>query len=501
MRSFETKYSYSLFLYNRHDVFRLLFYFVAAVSFIPFAITGRDLWDGVIIANSIESNRMDVIWNWFTESGWFLVPFLYEFVYILSDYVQAYECMVCLMVIFHILAADQIYKIGKNVFSLYSSSSIYASLIFLASPVWSIYASSVFLMHSFTLALSLLCVNKIVVYGYRKALPYVFLSLITFQQASLPILVLSLLSIDLLLNVQKNTTSNFKFSWEKSKVYGFSFYLTLVVIYFFAARYFFPAHGLYAGYNAISPAKIFNLSVYSLFAKFVFHLYPYLFLSFLLFFLLQTKKERVKAIVCVFAVAVNTIPFVIVNKPPWISHLYAIQGWDHRQAITIVVVLSILFGIMANTFFKSSSKHRWLLLVFMAFYLGNSVKNYYFSFDIKLKSALLQTQIEESLMGLAENIGSCGIEFYYKTSWNFKDLSQYELAYAAKKAFGENHYIFNAGRPTNIPSKEIYRKKYMIPDEMPSCIKTVYLDTNMNDYFYYPFWMFSKKHEFQLTIK
>ncbi|HFG2044426.1 TPA: hypothetical protein ACGF6F_003761, partial [Vibrio cholerae] len=108
----------------------------------------------------------------------------------------------------------------------------------------------------------------------------------------------------------------------------------------------FPAHGLYIGYNEIEIKNIFNESIWVPFFNFISNVYPLF--TILTLVLLIDKISNIKlVIISALMLVANMIPFILVGKPAWYSHLFVVQGWDQRQAITIVTVLSLIFSAMS----------------------------------------------------------------------------------------------------------------------------------------------------------
>ncbi|EGR0875579.1 hypothetical protein EW120_20175, partial [Vibrio cholerae] len=193
-------------------------------------------------------------------------------------------------------------------------------------------------MHSITLALALFCVEKIILCKDNKRLVfYYLLSFITYQQVSCAVLIITLLATNIMLNYK-----------DKHEVKVCFSYIIISSIYFISTRLIFPAHGLYLGYNEIEIKNIFNESIWKTFFNFINNVYPLF--AILTLVLLVDKISNIKlVIISAIMLVVNMIPFVLVGKPAWYSHLFGVRGWDQRQAITIVTVLSLIFSAMSNS--------------------------------------------------------------------------------------------------------------------------------------------------------
>ncbi|WP_202656268.1 hypothetical protein [Vibrio fluvialis] len=438
------------------------------LSFIPMFLQARDLWDGVIISHAFESGNREIYWNWFIESGWFLTPIMYDvFFYIFSDKTFLLAIQLT-MITCHIISTIYIYRLSKLIFKCSDISAVFGSLIFAFSPIWSIYYSTIFLMHSITLALALFCVEKIILCkDNKKQAFYYLLSFITYQQVSCAVLIITLLTANIMLNDK-----------DKYKIKICFSYIIVGSIYFISTRLIFPAHGLYLGYNEIEIKNIFNESIWVPFFNFISNVYPLF--AILTLVLLVDKISNIKlVIISALVLVANMIPFILVGKPAWYSHLFVVQGWEQRQAITIVTVLSLVFSAMLNNLISSNKIiSRVVAIVILGCTLTYSLYQYYGSMLIKSKAIILQNGIEESINKHANKIGECGLIVKLNSPSNYNYFNNYELTYIVEMIFGEYIYSkFDWDIDPKIFEKKIYQDKYMLPPKKPNCMKTVEINS------------------------
>ncbi|MGL4748157.1 MAG: hypothetical protein ACRCYF_10555 [Shewanella sp.] len=442
------------------------------LSFIPMLLQSRDLWDGVIISHAFESGDREIYWNWFIEAGLFLTPAMYDIFFYAFSYKTFLLAIQLTIIISHVISTIYIYRISKLVFKCSDVSAVIGSIIFAFSPIWSIYYSTVFLMHSITLSLALFSVEKIITCKDKKTLAfYYLLSFITYQQVSCAVLIMSLLIVNIVLNCR-----------DKYELKAPLLYIILGTVYFFTTRLIFPAHGLYLGYNGIVMENILKISNWKIFFHFIINVYPLLMILILVLFFDKSSNVKI-IIVSAFMLLINMIPFVLVGKPAWYSHLFAVQGWDQRQAITIVIVLSLIFSSMSNVLISSDKIiTRIVVIVVLSCTVTYSLYQYYSSMLIKSKAIILQDGIESSMDKYKSEIGECGLIVKLNTPSNFNYFNNYELTFIANKVFGSYLYSkFDWETDPVIFEKTIYQDKYMQPSKKPSCMKTLEIDSeNIN---------------------
>lgn len=458
---------------NGLSIYLIAICIVSFISFIPMFVLSRDLWDGVIISHAFESTNREIYWNWFTESGWFLTPLMYDiffFIFSTDSFLLAIQMT---MVFGHIVSTIFVYRLSKVIFKSSEFGSIIGAFIFAFSPIWNIYYSTVFLMHSITLPLALICVERVILCKNKIALVLFFiLSFITFQQVSCAVLIMTLLTADVVLNNRAK--------FERKLLLA---YILTGVVFFIISRILFPAHGLYVGYNKIDILNVLNKNIWQVFYGFLTSVYP-LILVLIFLFSVENIKNNIKMLfVCIALLFCNIVPYVAVAKPAWYSHLFVVEGWDQRQAIAVITVISLFFSIIFTKLSSSSNFiFRFISLIFLVCTSLYSIYQYYGSMLIKSKSILLQKSIENAIIKHKDEIGDCGIVLKLETPNNYKYFNNYELTYITNKVKGKYWYAkFDWESDPGIFKEHIYRDKYMLPSTKPNCMKTVEVNSyNIN---------------------
>ncbi|MEZ8144275.1 hypothetical protein A1OK_22080 [Enterovibrio norvegicus FF-454] len=443
----------------------LLLYVFTAIFFVPMIILNRDLWDGVIISHAFVTKNTEIYWNWFTETGWFLTPYMYDVFYHLFSEANFLQIFYIFFLFCHVFSAHQIYILSHDVFDFGEWPSLTASAIFALSPLWNIYFSTVFLMHAFTLALALYCINRLLKYRTKTFIIFSIISLLAFQQASIPPIIIAILGMEYLLQR------------EKKKIPFILGYVLLSVAFFMYTRYSFPAHGLYESYNGMNVGNIFEWGHYKVFLQYIQEVYPLF--ALLLIISVFLTDNRYKVLLFTGLIFAAIIPFIVVGKPPWPSHLFVTEGWEQRQAITLTVSISLIFGLVHMIL--RQSKYKFLAL---SVYISIAVLSlkFYSSVEVKVKSVLIQDALVSLFKENTNAIGECGIVLTVDAPPAFRNLSSYELSYLTWQAFGQRKYIYLSSRkPTSIDTKDIYRDKYILPDEYPKCMKNASLLTNIDE--------------------
>ncbi|RKF17800.1 hypothetical protein DBZ36_11100 [Alginatibacterium sediminis] len=317
-------------------------------------------------------------------------------------------------------------------------------------------------MHSITLALALFCLNKMLQFKLSSFVLCSLLSFVTFQQASMPPLIFSIIIFMLFM----------KFEPRKSK-YAAA-YFVCAIGYFTLTSYLFPAHGLYAGYNNISLTNLFKSHLYSSYLDYIVKVYPAVLL--LLGIVFVKSKDQRK---CVFAfmmlIVMNAIPFILVGKTTAESHLDIVGGWNQRQSITITVIVAIIFGYLWQVS-DSFSKRVWNQVAYVSIIcsLVFVTYRYYLSTEVKVKSIALKTEMVELFKAYKSKLEACGIELEVSLPPEYRALSTYELNYIAWKSFNQRHYTYASDNgPGGIFKEPIYRDKYIQSITKPDCLNKV----------------------------
>lgn len=453
------------------------------ILYTPFFYYGQDLWDGVLISNALESRDRTIYWNWFAESGWFLVPILYDVFFYLK---LNYFFIIATILIFHVLTAFYLKKILEEVFNLDKYGALVGFLIFLLSPVWGVYVSTVFLMHSVTLFVAIYCVYNVMKKGLANSYGYQLLSLLSIQQASLPVLIFSIIFFNM---VVKRRIRN--------DILNFLLYMSLISIWFFLSRYFFPAHGLYEGYNEIDFSNVTNVDFYLVFHQFLSVVYPFYYVAVFIFILFS--RQKLNAFLLVVLVLFAIMPFVLVGKPAYPSHLFAIQGWDQRQAITLVPMVAFFFAFFYKVYSESKKTIlRYFGILLLLFFVAYSTYILAKSLGFKYRSVIVQLSLLDSISKIKFDNYNCAVEVKFDEGGRFKDLSQYEYSYIGKLAHGPEFLLYPLG--VNVPyfSEDIYRRKYIVPDDIKSCVVKYYFESNIAQLSFLDVYLKLNKHIYKM---
>lgn len=495
-----------------------LIFLLLILLYFPMLLINGDLWDGVIIQNAIRVEEPEVYHEWFMEAGLFLTPFLYDF---LGKFgIERYGLSARLTsLIFLFLSARQIYLISRTLFDVDNKIATYAAIYFLISPVWSLYYSSIYVMHSMTLFFALFSAHLLI----RKSfVPLaILLAAISFQQSSNVVLIISIVLI----------FAGIKCAFDKRLVY-YIFISVLIAILFFGLRYSFPTFGLYQNYNAIDLLNLLNLGGWLRFAKEFIKINLLIILPCLVtlgLIILYRKWNLNLLIFVLLGTAINFSPYIAVGKFPDASEVGISHGNSLRFMFTVTAFaaflipalwLSIcnlrsclcirngetsLFG--RSNFFKYEKGNNFecrtfLFKLCMIFYIFLasliSLYNFYISHKGKIQEFVFQAELSSELKKIpgasrcVVNIITNGVTY----------LTVYEYGDIFYQAFGENESLIladskNIHKDANsflyLQNRETYRIKYFLPHGVPDCQLTLKIDANLSslsfsDIYHYVFY-------------
>lgn len=432
-------------------------------------LSGADLWDGVLVSHAFDTKQYFIYHNWFTESGWPLVPYMYDLLRIATSEKEFIYLVFFVIIIFHILSSLEIVRIIGLVLKVKNDVSLLGGVLFLVSPGWGLYYSSVFLMHSITIFIALYCVRKFL--EGKWLFFYGLLSFVSFQQSSNPALILSILFINVILN-KKIVLSNIKFE--------VIYFISSVFVFFFL-RGVFSTSGLYTDYNKISISSLFDLKMYLQYAFYFIYTNSLLILiSLISFFCLRDKKLFYKYILLGFILLLNSIPYVAVGKVPLYNELSVLNGYSLRFSFTGIFVFSFLFSIVLNQINTKKIKFSIIIIVLS--------QTLYFNFLVqqsKLKSIIYQHEYILALRNIAP-LPDCIVIINPNGSYT---PSFYEVNYIFNKAYG-NITQFPMGPDISSPELEsnfrklianpIYRAKYILPEKYPNCSVNIKINSTVD---------------------
>lgn len=431
-----------------------------------FLTMGTDLWDGVIVAHAVALERPDVYHEWFSEAGLFFTPYIYDAIYLFRN-ILSYELLAKISTIFFlILSATEVAKIASRYFELPPQVKFYTGVLFYLSPAWALYYSNIYLMHSLTLFVTLICTRYIL---DRKALVLCLpLLLLSFQQSSNAPLSISLILL----------SSTFLQTKTKERLINLSIVL-FIIIGFFALRKTFPTHGLYDTYNEIHLSNIFNVANYLRLTKYFVILYLPTFIALGLALCFRPDKKTLCLLAIIFlGILFNGIAYIAVNKLPSVSEIGLMHGESLRFTFTSTIFAALLLPVLWQALARAPK----LRLFALAIILIHSCAINIYAHEGKMKEVLFQRGMINEIMSLSPPLPSCAINI---TSTGVGTLTNYEYGHIFYKAYGETNQLplGDSKDPTSetketykIFAKESYKKKYFLPLQMPNCV----IDMNVN---------------------
>lgn len=213
---------------------------VFVIAIIPFLKNNLPLWDGVILVYSIDSSKLEIAFNWFSESGMSPLNYLIKIIYILHNFINVPSHLIInIIMAISILATHNLifYYISflkKSEINQYDLITF--AILFSFLPFWSLYFSPIFVHWQVPLALCLLAVILSLNNNYILSYLTLFVSFI--------------LKINIFIFIILILTYHFK---SKSKI-TFSLLLRnyfIPIVLFQLYSIIFVPYGLYEGYNQI----------------------------------------------------------------------------------------------------------------------------------------------------------------------------------------------------------------------------------------------------------
>ncbi len=436
-----------------------------------FFTMGTDLWDGTIVAHAITTDRPDVYREWFREAGLFFTPYIYDVLYWARGIVR-YELLAKFCtVLFLCLSSIELGRLVRRYYSASPSAAGYTAILFFLSPAWVLYYSSIYLMHSFSLFLTLICTRYIM---DRRllwlALPILLLS---FQQSSNAPLAISLILLGCvcLHSERKELIVNF----------GFIFF---IILGFFFLRELFPTYGLYAGYNKINISNLFEVRSYLSYLKYFLVLYAPFFVFILVALFLTRDMSSVKRVAAVVAgIMLNGVAYIAVGKLPSLYEIGLMHAESLRFTFTSTVFASLLFPVFWQAL-SSYPRTRFYASVFLMCYV--SALGIY-AHKGKMKEVLFQRGMVAELKEIS-NLPECVINI---KSAGVTDLTIYEYGNIFFRAYGKVAYLplGNSSDPV-LESKEAYKSffkesykyKYFLPQLPPACFSELHVKTELSQW-------------------
>ncbi len=434
-----------------------------------FFTMGTDLWDGAIVAHAIATDRPDIYREWFREAGLFFTPYIYDVLY-WARRVVGYELLAKFCtILFLCLSSVELGRLVRRYYSVSPSIAGYTAILFFLSPAWVLYYSSIYLMHSFSLFLTLICTRHMM---ERRllwlALPILLLS---FQQSSNAPLAISLILLGgvCLRSGRKELIVNL----------GFVFF---IILGFFFLRVLFPTYGLYADYNKIDLSNLFELRSYLSYLKYFLVLYAPFFIFILVALFLTRDMASVKCVAAVVAgIMLNGVAYIAVGKLPSLYEVGLMHAESLRFTFTSTVFASLLFPVFWQTLSSYPRARFYASVLLMCYASALSI----YAHEGKMKEVLFQRGMVAELKKMS-NLPECVINI---KSTGVASLTTYEYGDIFFRAYGKVAYLplGNSSDPALDSQeayksffKESYRYKYFLPQSPPGCFSELHVKTDLS---------------------
>lgn len=391
-----------------------------------------DMWDGGILDHAISLGRRDVYHEWFNEAGLYLTAFFYDpLAFSKKFYPLSGQILTLLFLYF---SAIEISNISQKIYTISDRNSTVVGVFYLLLPIWSTFYSTIYLMHSATIFIALLSA-RLVIFN-RYPLLSIILIPITFQQASMAPLILSIFMLYAIENRFKNIRTIILFSaW--------------VVISFFILRTMFETTGLYSDYNKIS---IKSLMQFYLWVKFSLSILICIGPLIVYFIITANKTNKISSIGLVIATLATIVPYIAVGKGPSISDFIHMHANSLRVLFACAPILALTLAYILK---NNSLNKKTLALIFIYIsFLFISAQH------AKINEVMYQRAFIENIKKHPEWNGKL------VTIMTNENVNFYEYAYLFTKAFGVNKSVILTNKFSPDPiiyEKESYKIKYMQP--------------------------------------
>lgn len=446
--------------------------FVIAISLviglIGFLTMGTDLWDGVIVSHAIALDRPDVYHEWFSEAGLFFTPYIYDVIYLFRKTLNYEFLAKVFTVLFLALSANEVAKVASSYFEIPRQIRFYTAILFYLSPAWVLYYSSIYLMHSLTLFVTLICTRYIL---DRKALALCIpLLLLSFQQSSNAPLSISLILLSCI----------FRHAKVKDRIINIGV-IVIIIVGFFALRKLFSTHGLYDTYNEIHLKNIFSVKSYLDLTKYFVFLYlpSFIFAGLALYF--RPDKKTLYVLLVVFlGILFNGVAYIAVNKIPSLSEI----GLMHGESLRFTFTSTIFAALLLPAIWQSLAEVPRLRFLALTVILIHACAINIYAHEGKMKEVLFQRGLIHEIKNLTP-LPSCAINIQ---STGVGTLTIYEYGHILYRAYGETNQLplGDSKDPASdikglyeIFAKDSYKKKYFIPTQMPKCVVSMNVNTSV----------------------
>lgn len=325
----------------------LLVILVLAVMGLPILFAPMDFWDGRVLSHAFQTGELDGVWNWFSESGWFvqlgiivaLESFLGEFtVYSLRMLSLIALCGIAL----------ESYRFARGALRMSHTHGIHVAAATAAFPAWSTLLSSVLFIYVLCAWLALWAVRLIMTGEFRHRLAGSVLLLLSLDMSSNYVF-----SIGLAATYAACSSRN-QDSRDSSPLLRFGLVTIISVGAFIVERLIFETTGLYAGYNHISISELIEHPTEHVVLLARFFSYPIVAAVIVMaasFAVRVVEPARPREVshdshmslwpifVGLFLVGVAAFPYVIVGKG---TDIRVLDDWDPRHAFLAAMPVAVV---------------------------------------------------------------------------------------------------------------------------------------------------------------
>jgi hypothetical protein len=360
------------FITNSNLKYKILSYlFLFLLVLAPILSSQSDFWDGVIIEYSSIIKNYTGIYNWATESTWFLQYWLSLAIILGSDllnisYLNLNFLLVTLM--FCILLRELM--ILANLAKINGFWLFFCSLIFISFPIWHNFLSSVLTFHLFCYSLGVLSIRLI--HSNMRIMNsvgwFLLIPCITFQSLIIFLPCLSIIHDFFIYLNNKTSSKNFI-----SKKTIFVFLIGFIVL--FLIRNYLSPSGIYQNYysfilNDFNNWKLILNIILGIFSFFI----PLIVIIFLLiFFNLKQLKAKsnikkftrsseyiIQVLLIILLICSAFLPYLAAGK---FVYLASVFDWNGRHAILLSLPISLLSTVLCKEFVKQEKQKIFLFSI------------------------------------------------------------------------------------------------------------------------------------------
>ncbi|MBO6776135.1 MAG: hypothetical protein JJ897_11635 [Marinibacterium sp.] len=348
-------------------------FFVALVAVLILAIMGAqillapmDFWDGRILSHAFETGELDGVWNWFTESGWFvqlgIIVTLESFLGPLTIYGLRFLSVIALCGI-----AIETYKFARGTLQMTRTDGLFVAAATSAFPAWSALLSSVLFIYVLCVWLVLLAVRLIMTGEFLPRLAGSLLLLLSLDMSSNHVFSIALAA------VYATCSWRNKDSRDPSILLYFGLVTVISVGAFFVEQLLFEATGLYANYNHISISELIEHPTEHVVLLTRFFSYPIaaavivVAASFAVRVVVPVRPQGVShdsrmslwpILVGLFLVGAAAFPYVIVGKG---TDIRVLDDWSPRHAFLAAMPVAVVLVGLGRAAANRLKIHPWLL--------------------------------------------------------------------------------------------------------------------------------------------